>query len=144
MNTSSSILVLLVGIAVYMGCDDATPFDVNQGNPVSIALMVDSTQFNSAGPNTEYTISVKLVGADRAPVEGWPVAWIPSSASALADAPQGMVSSDTTNTDAAGVASVVWTLGSVPETYYLEVRAAGVARSSVGGTEPLLPAPGRI
>ena len=122
--------------AALAGCDDARPFDVNLGNPVEARITSDTTGLSPAAPGAQVRVAVRLTGADRQPVADWAVVWTPQSSSVVVGAPQGAVSSDTTRTDADGVAETMWTLGEGPATYSLDVRAANVVRSQGGDVSP--------
>ena len=126
----------------FSGCDDAVPFDVNRGNPTSVAIVSDTSGLSPNTAGAQVTVSVRLTGSDTGPVAGWPVAWVSTSGSSLSTAPQGSVSADTTYSNVDGVADVTWTLGADPETYYLDIKAARTARAGAAGSETVSPQSG--
>ena len=128
----------LAGGGALAGCDAATPFDINRGNPVAARFASDTTALSPAAPGSVVPVAVRLSGSDRGPVAGWAVVWRSRSSSPISTDPQGTFSADTVRTDADGVARVAWTLGSTAATYRLDVRAVGV--DSRDG--PVSPRPG--
>lgn len=136
-SRSRRLLRLVMGIAalVLLGaCGDETLFDINRGNPVIIRITSDTTGLSPGAPGDEFTVEVRLIDAQGRAVPDWPVIWRARSAFETLDAPQGRVSPDTADTDADGVARASWTVGDSTGTYFLDVRAANVARASQQGT----------
>jgi len=130
------------GVVVTLAaCGDEALFDVNGGKPVRVEIVSDTAGLSPAAGGTAIDVAVRLFDASGQPVVGWSVAWRARSASDFADAPQGRVSDDTVRTDADGIADIVWTLGTPPETYYLDVQAARIARSTgtIGEVAPVSP-----
>lgn len=136
------LLVIAASGLAAVGCDEGTLFDVNFGNPIKAELTDNPAFQEKAGPGDQFEVEVRLTGSDQRPIADWPVRWATESGSVLTTAPRGELSSGTTYTDSDGRATVTWTLGDEPETYYLDVWAAGVTAGGPGFVEPISPVPG--
>lgn len=126
-------VIAAVAAVIATACGGETLFDINRGNPVTIRIVSDTTALSPATPGQDFTVAVRLTDAQDQPVTDWPVVWRARSAFETLDAPQGQVSTDTVETDGEGIAGVSWTVGDSSGTYFLDVKAANVARASQQG-----------
>jgi hypothetical protein len=110
--------------ALVAACDGGTSGPPNAGPPAALSVVSGSPQEGPVGSQLAAPLTVKVVDSNNRAVAGTVVTFSPSAGG-------GTVSSARDTTDAEGLASVNWTLGSLVGAMRVEARVSGINAAAV-------------
>jgi adhesin/invasin len=117
----------LCGIAVAVACSSDSTTNTVAATPTSLSLASGAQQSGVVGTALGSPVAFKVVDQNGAPIEGVDVTLTVTAGS-------GSLSSTIVTTDANGLASVTWTLGTVAGADSLSASIAALPSVSLGAT----------
>ncbi len=128
-SPSNRTLLLVPAVLLLLaGCDEGPLEELNVGIPTFAEVMSDTSAFDAAAAGAMLPVALRFTDPYGSAVPDARVIWTPTGDDATSVEPD-----DTTRTDAAGVATVMWKVGGAGR-YSLTARAT-TARATTASAE---------